>query len=81
VLDVSLVLELWTVWSRHLLLLNLVPVDRLKPWMAFDLFSVCWTATKPLIWVLVEELGAKVTCILRQEGVVKSWVCIFDISI
>ena len=63
---------LYIIWSVELrpvrwsegFTLNFLPVNALKPWMAHDFFSISFRASKPLVRIFLEQLGAKISSVV-----------------
>ena len=81
VLCVVCLIKLWQIGRGHRLLADGVPVDLREPWVALDLLSIGRSTAQTLVWVLMQQLHAQVTCILCQEVIVEFWLRILDVLI
>ena len=81
VLCVVCLIKLWQIGRGHRLLADGVPVDLREPWVALDLLSIGRSTAQTLVWVLMQQLHAQVTCILCQEVIVEFWLRILDILV
>lgn len=81
VLGVIGLVQLRQVWWRHRLVLDACPVDLIEPRVRFDLFGIGRSAAQTLVRVLMQQLHAQVTSVVRQEGVVDSGLAILNILV
>jgi hypothetical protein len=50
--------ELRSVWRSKGFTLDFLPINAFEPWMAHDFFSIGFRASKPLVGILLKQLGA-----------------------
>jgi hypothetical protein len=50
-------------WSERFTL-DFLPVNAFKPRMAHNFFSISFRASKPLVRILLEQLGAKISSVV-----------------
>lgn len=74
-------IQLRLVRRRHLLGLDLGPVDGLEPRVRLDLVSVRGAAAEALARILVQQLGAQVARVVRKELVVEARLRVLDVLV